>query len=177
VGQPRCREAAAHTGGHGGNLTRATDGSNWCDGAAGIWISRLGASRIIGVRDINYDLEAAINFVLHSPLVGVDDVCCANFGKLEFLFSAARVLRREDFLRCSMRGLGQLIEIRNRAGFKFRVGSAEMNPGFFTAVAGIGDHMLRFVFPNDLPSVFVHGLDFTCRRLSTVPKSHTLDVG
>jgi lantibiotic modifying enzyme len=61
----------------------------WCHGAAGIGLARLAALAVLDDREILAEIEAALKATRAAPTFFVDRVCRGNFGRIDFLLTAA----------------------------------------------------------------------------------------
>ncbi|MEM1360802.1 MAG: type 2 lanthipeptide synthetase LanM family protein [Pseudomonadota bacterium] len=128
----------------------------WCYGATGIGMARLGSLDWLDTAEIRRDVEAAIDCTEAMPNVAVDQLCCGNFGRLEFLTVAGRRLGREGLIEVSRARAAKLVEDAQDAGsFDFLLGNDKVNPGFHQGLAGIGYFLLRLDHPEILPSVLL----------------------
>lgn len=137
--------------------------SNWCNGTAGIALARLAALDVIDDDDVRVDIETALS----SPPLLKDTYCCGEFGRVEMLALASRVLRRPE--------LQQRAEELARGCIRrapepywcdaLRLGDALANwdtdcaprpriPGLFVGLSGVGYGLLRLANPT-LPSPLI----------------------
>lgn len=128
----------------------------WCHGATGIGLARLGGLDVREDRAIHKDIEVAINATVEVPIRTIDDLCCGNFGRLEFLFTAGKHLGRDELVAVALDRAAQLVAKAQESGtFQWRPGSKGHNSGFFTGMAGVGYELLRLTHPETLPSVLL----------------------
>jgi type 2 lantibiotic biosynthesis protein LanM len=128
----------------------------WCHGASGIGLARLGGREILTDDQIERDIDVAIRVTREMPRVALDHLCCGNFGRLEFLFTAGRRLNQSDLMALARaRAHETVAHARKAGGFNWRVGNDRYNPGFFTGLSGVGYTLLRFAHPDVLPSVML----------------------
>jgi len=129
----------------------------WCHGAAGICIARIGMLKYGGeAHDGKHEVEHAIETVRDTALSDVDTLCCGNMGRVEALIEVAKALGRADLLKHA-RQMAQVVLIRanRRKGFGWVVGGDSDNIGFFTGAAGLGYSLLRCAHPDDLPCILM----------------------
>jgi type 2 lantibiotic biosynthesis protein LanM len=128
----------------------------WCHGAAGIGLARLGCLDLIDDKLIMGEIEAALSSTLAARPKDIDFLCCGNFGRLDFLLAAGLRLERPDLVACARTRATERVEQATARG-QFIWGGADdrMNPGFFQGVSGIGYELLRLTTPQALPSVLL----------------------
>jgi type 2 lantibiotic biosynthesis protein LanM len=123
--------------------------SSWCHGAPGIGLVRLSVMAA-GSGDFRADVERAIAVTLNTGVTGPAQICCGAMGRLEFLRSAAEALCLAGLAaqcRIWSVSVAEAADVRNQ---RLRQ-SAELTPGLFRGVAGVGYQLLREVA--DLPSL------------------------
>ena len=127
----------------------------WCNGATGIGLARLAGLDVLDTPRIRDDIDTAVATTMRHGLDGGDHLCCGNFGRIEFLKSAAEKLRRPE-LGVSADGMaGNLLARANQGGaFRMfeRLAFGMYSPGFFQGAAGIGYQLLRLAHPDRFPS-------------------------
>lgn len=127
----------------------------WCHGATGIGMGRLGGLDVLGGAGIMDDIETAISQTADNAR-GFDHLCCGNFGRLEFLFTAGQRLGRDDLTALALQRAHEVVAHAKEAGsFRWVAGDDHHNPGFFTGLSGAGYTLLRFTHPDVLPSVLL----------------------
>ena len=62
--------------------------AQWCHGAAGIGLGRLGGLTVLDSSAVRRDLEVALATTLDCDWHGVDHLCCGNLGRIELLLEA-----------------------------------------------------------------------------------------
>jgi type 2 lantibiotic biosynthesis protein LanM len=130
----------------------------WCHGAPGIGLARIGAARRGGGLDAKL-LTADIGNALAGAESGwpgqVDTLCCGTLGSIEFFCEAAGALGRDDLADEAARRLARLLEASSAAGdFRWNSGDRRFNLGLFRGLAGVGYTALRRVEPA-LPNVLI----------------------
>ena len=129
--------------------------NNWCHGSAGIGMARVGGIDILNTNEIQEDIKAAINNVKQSRISYVDNLCCGNFGSVEFLLTTAQKLSQPQLLDLAMKRAAQIVTLAQHRG-DFSYGqSIVYKPGFFQGASGIGYQLLRLAYPDQLPSVLL----------------------
>ncbi|NMG05527.1 type 2 lanthipeptide synthetase LanM family protein [Brasilonema sp. UFV-L1] len=125
--------------------------TNWCHGATGIGLARLGSLAILDTSEIRQDIETALTTTQHFGISGVDHLCCGNFGRIEFLLQAACQLSRPRLLDEAQKKASLLV-----SRFEKTDSFADVyDPSFFRGIAGIGYELLRLAEPKLLPSVLL----------------------
>lgn len=136
--------------------TRTVYACQWCHGAPGIGLARIGALEVLDNACGRSYIEAAIGTTAEGPELAVDHLCCGNFGRLEVLLVAGRRLGRSDLVREAQCRADDLVtRAENGRGFRCSAGLDEFSPGFFTGLSGIGYELLRITHPEVLPSVLL----------------------
>ena len=129
--------------------------TNYCHGAPGIGLARLGD---LDTPDMRRDVEAALTTTTAQPLDGLDFVCCGNFGRIELLLAAGQRLNRSELMALARQQAARLLARRDQAGgFRLFEGLPPrvVNPGLFRGSAGIGYELLRLSAPDRWPNLWV----------------------
>jgi len=142
---------------------RSADGpccaTNWCVGAAGIALARLGTlSTALECEVLREDLLHSLQAISGSWLAPVDYVCCGNMGRAEVLHHAFLSLGEVE-LRGNAESLAAQVVQRagSGAGFRWRRKMEEglFDPSFFTGAAGLGYALLRLSCAERLPCILL----------------------
>ncbi|WP_196592550.1 type 2 lanthipeptide synthetase LanM [Pectinatus sottacetonis] len=121
----------------------------WCNGAAGILITRLEALNLINKELINADINRAINIIINMPSKN-NSLCCGTLGKVDVLLSASKKLLRPDLATTAF----TLLEKENALFFSNNIfTNKNANYTFFQGIPGIVYTLLRFKNINTIPSV------------------------
>lgn len=132
--------------------------TGWCHGTSGIGLACLGSLPILNTDDIHQQIEVALQITQKSGLLAVDNLCCGNFGHIEFLLVAALQLSRPEFLEIAQKQATWVVNRAEQFG-SFRLLPnlpAELHhPGFFQGTSGIGYQLLRLAHPDLLPCVLL----------------------
>jgi len=127
----------------------------WCHGAPGIGLARIAGLDVLDTAEIRQNIEFSINTTKQYKLTNLDNVCCGNLGRIEFLFYAGQKLARPQLIDIAEQQTAQVFANaaqRNHFGYGL---SLTFHPGFFKGVSGIGYECLRLAYPNQLPSVLL----------------------
>lgn len=132
----------------------------WCHGAGGVGLGRLGMYRFAnGSQDpqLLSEIDTAIGTVAGAWPARFDSICCGNLGNIELLAEAAYLgiggVGVRDLAAQQMQGL---LDAAARAGeYAWFVGGNSENLGFFQGMAGAGYTLLRQAAPGLLPNVLI----------------------
>lgn len=141
----------------------------WCHGAPGIGLARLGMRRFGAARSsgrnadaarIGSDIRNAVAGVEHAAAGAVDTLCCGSLGRIEFLCEAASTLERGDLRTLAARRLSSVLQQAADAGdYRWNSGRRQFNLGLFRGLSGIGYTALRQASALDgrasLPNVLI----------------------
>ncbi len=130
----------------------------WCRGAPGIGLARLGGLRALDDVRVREDVEISLRGTQRVGVDGVDHPCCGNMGRAELLLSAGEILARCDLVGAAREVAWRtVVRAEDAGGFVLhpmlprRVDS----PGFFQGTAGVGYGLLRVARPELLPAVLL----------------------
>jgi type 2 lantibiotic biosynthesis protein LanM len=134
--------------------------TTWCHGAPGIALARLGSLKLLDSEEIRQELDVALDTTRQALVASnaVDHLCCGTLGRAETLFKAGQVLSRQTLTESALKIATGLVErAEQRGSYRLFAGlSADIDyPGFFQGVSGIGYELLRFAYPDMLPSVLL----------------------
>lgn len=139
---------------------RVEDGASafpvqWCHGAGGIGISRIGMARAGITSDrIGTDVEKAAEAVSVAGPLQLDTLCCGNSGSVEFLTEASTFLSDRKLRGTRDQILSNLISRVDALDLK--KSNEQWAPlGFFTGLSGIGYTLLRQTESSTLPNVLL----------------------
>lgn len=143
------------------DLRAADDGPHWpcqwCHGAGGIGLARLGIKRFgdIGT-DVSADIAAAVATTARLWPSPIDTLCCGNLGNIELLAEAARAFGEDGLARQASGRVHGIVDAATRAGvFGWNAGTDDENLGLFRGLAGVGYSLLRRVAPDVAPNVLI----------------------
>jgi type 2 lantibiotic biosynthesis protein LanM len=130
--------------------------SQWCHGACGIGLARVGMSKCRGEHSaLLADVRNALAGVERVWPGYVDTLCCGTLGNIEFLFEAADVIGRSELRELALGRLMLVLETaRANRDYRWNIGHSRYNLGLFRGLAGVGYTCLRRVH-DALPNVLV----------------------
>ena len=130
--------------------------NSWCHGAAGIGMARIAELDILPADTVQTDIEAAIATNQEYPLERIDQLCCGNLGRMEFLLNAAQKLDRPDLKAIALQRTSKIVARATAKGkFGLNWETGPYDPSFFQGSSGVGYQLLRMAYPDLLPSVLV----------------------
>ncbi len=132
--------------------------SQWCHGAVGIGLARLGMRKLGGTwpDDIDIDIDRALAAAERGWPGHADTLCCGALGSVELVREAGKVLGRGDLQQLASRRLSAVLQtkaIADRYRWSAEV-SSRFNVGLFRGLAGVGYTCLREV-DDSLPNVLI----------------------
>jgi type 2 lantibiotic biosynthesis protein LanM len=130
----------------------------WCHGAAGIGLARLGSFEVLNTPEVDREIEIALATTQRYALQAIDHLCCGNLGRVEVLLVAARRYSRLDWERLALQNATNVVtRAKHSGGYQLfpNLPTSAFNPGFFSGTAGIGYQLLRLARPEQLPSVLL----------------------
>ncbi|WP_153505739.1 type 2 lanthipeptide synthetase LanM family protein [Cumulibacter manganitolerans] len=132
--------------------------ANWCHGAPGIGLARLGTLKALGAELSNEDLVAAVRTTMRLDLDGPDHLCCGNLGRAELLLTAGQYLGERSLVDEATRRAVAVVQRASATG-SFALHSSLPQrvhmPGFFMGLSGIGYALLRTAAPEVVPSALM----------------------
>ncbi len=129
----------------------------WCHGAPGIGLARLGIARTgtVDAQIAATDIGHAIEGVAQGRAAAVDTLCCGMLGTVEFFCEAADGLKRGDLREIAAQRLMDVVERAASTGdYRWNSGKRQFNLGLFRGLAGVGYTLLRRV-DRSLPNVLI----------------------
>ena len=130
----------------------------WCHGAPGIGLARVGGLGVLDTGQVREDIDLAVQTTLDFGVQGVDHPCCGNMGRAELLLSAGQRLARPELEEAARANAWRVVSRAERTGgfvLHPMLPRQVDNPGFFQGTAGIGYELLRMARPDLLPSVLL----------------------
>jgi lantibiotic modifying enzyme len=129
----------------------------WCHGAAGIALARLGSRSIAPAPALDEEIAIALHTTRRRGLSAVDHLCCGNAGRIEALWVGAQRMGRREWHDAALELASRMRARARRAGTYQLFPNLPcdvFNPGLFRGAAGIGYQWLRLAAP-ELPSVLL----------------------
>jgi lantibiotic modifying enzyme len=136
----------------------------WCHGAPGIGLARVGMERFgmpkSGAALLATDIRNAAIGVERASPGAVDTLCCGILGRIEFLCEAAGTLDRGDLRELAARRLLTVLQRAAATGdYRWNSGKRQFNLGLFRGLSGVGYTLLRQALAlegdNSLPNVLI----------------------
>ena len=131
--------------------------SQWCHGAVGIGLARLGMTKraAVPVDTVTTDIDDALDGATRGWPGHVDTLCCGTLGSIELCREAGRVLNRTELVELASRRLHTVLRTNEAAGdYRWNVGARRFNVGLFRGLAGVGYACLREV-DDVIPNVLI----------------------
>jgi lantibiotic modifying enzyme len=130
--------------------------NTWCNGAAGIGLSRIASWAALGKVDDDLLREAytALSATLRNfDKLGNDSLCHGRAGNAELLLRIAK-LRDEPYLQmeANVQAQAQWRNFEKTRHWICGTGGSEVVPDLMSGLAGIGMHFLRLAYPEQIPS-------------------------
>ena len=132
--------------------------SQWCHGAVGIGLARLGMSKLGSSWGdaVRADIDRALTGASRGWPGHADTLCCGALGSVELAREAGKVLGRGDLQELSSLRLSAVLHSKSSAG-SYRWGatvSSRFNVGLFRGLAGVGYTCLREL-DDSLPNLLI----------------------
>ena len=138
----------------------------WCHGAPGIGLARLGMQRFGGkaaklsAEPLATDIRNAAIGVERASSGALDTLCCGALGRIEFICEAAGALDRADLRELAARRLSAVLQQAAATGdYRWNSGKRQFNLGLFRGLSGVGYTLLRQATALDsgasLPNVLI----------------------
>ncbi len=129
----------------------------WCYGAAGVGLARLGSLEILKTITIEEEIQIALETTQKQGVQAIDHLCCGNLGLAEVLLVGAKLCDRSEWRQAALQKASAVVARAKQSGaYQLfpNLPNSVFNPGFFQGTAGIGYELLRLA-NNDLPSVLL----------------------
>ncbi|HZT26095.1 MAG TPA: type 2 lanthipeptide synthetase LanM family protein [Pseudolabrys sp.] len=129
----------------------------WCHGASGIGLARLGVRRRgqIEAVTVSADVHSAVEGATRAWPGTVDTLCCGTLGSIEFLCEAGAALGRADLRALAAQRLAAVLNTAAAKGdYRWNSGQRRFNLGLFRGLAGVGYTALRLADAG-LPNVLI----------------------
>ena len=131
--------------------------SQWCHGAVGIGLARLGMTKRAAAEPdtVLADIDDALSGATRGWPGHVDTLCCGTLGSIELCREAGRVLNRNELVELASRRLLAVLRTKAATGdYRWNVGTTRFNVGLFRGLAGVGYTCLREV-DDSIPNVLI----------------------
>ena len=130
--------------------------NSWCHGAVGIGMARVAELNILPADTIQSDIDVAIKTTKEYQTERIDQLCCGNLGRVEFLLNAAQKLDRPDLKAIALQRTSQVVARATTKGkFGLNWETGPYDPSFFQGSSGVGYQLLRMAYPDLLPSILM----------------------
>ncbi len=129
----------------------------WCHGAIGIGIARLGIKNAWKAyrEDVDTDINNALETASKHWPNATDSLCCGTLGSVEFIGDSGKILGRDDLIAlANNRFISLISEANKNGGYTYLTKNADFNLGLFRGEAGVGYTALRRLDSN-LPNVLL----------------------
>jgi lantibiotic modifying enzyme len=131
--------------------------SQWCHGAVGIGLARLGMTKRAAAEPdtVLGDINDALSGATRGWPGHVDTLCCGTLGSIELCREAGRALNRAELVELAARRLIAVLRTEAATGdYRWNVGARRFNVGLFRGLAGVGYTCLREV-DESIPNVLI----------------------
>lgn len=130
----------------------------WCYGASGIGLGRLGCLRLVEDSEIEREIAMALETTWKHRLQIGDHLCCGNFGRIDLFVTAAQRLAQPHWHNLAVQNASNVIgKAKQDGGYQLdfnALSHGAFNISFFRGISGIGYELLRLARP-DLPSALL----------------------
>ncbi|HSS77278.1 MAG TPA: type 2 lanthipeptide synthetase LanM family protein [Thermoanaerobaculia bacterium] len=127
----------------------------WCHGAPGIGLGRIGTLPYLDDSEMLEEIRAAVRSTLAAGFGFNQSLCHGDFGNLELLWKAGRVLGDAELTAEASRLAARILKSIEDNGPRCGASVRTDVPGFMTGLAGIGYGLLRAAGPDRVPSVLL----------------------
>lgn len=128
----------------------------WCNGAAGIGLSRIASWANLGKTDddILSDAYMALNTTLRNfQTLGNDSLCHGKAGNAELLLRFSLLKNEPSFqMEANVQAQAQWHNFEKARYWTCGTGGNDVSPDLMLGLAGIGMHFLRLAYPLRVPS-------------------------
>jgi type 2 lantibiotic biosynthesis protein LanM len=132
--------------------------TSWCHGASGRGLALIRAMTILGENKFMGELNDEISKVEKSDIQFLDQLCCGNMGRIEFLLEASIFLNDSKLKYKSIEFARYIISRAKHNGSYYLFQNLPLGlrpPNLFQGLSGIGYGFLRLHNPNDISSVLL----------------------
>lgn len=149
-----------------GAVRHVPGGADWCCGRLGIALAQIHCLRLgrTGTSNVSTcaqkEITAALDTIGRAEISPVDRVCCGNFGRVDGLLEASRLLGQHRYHQSAGSVAAHTLARADINGafalFEGNQGKDFIHPGFYRGLSGIGYALLRLAQPK-LPCVWSGG--------------------
>ncbi|MDP7034367.1 MAG: lanthionine synthetase LanC family protein, partial [Planctomycetota bacterium] len=131
--------------------------SQWCHGATGIGLARLGMLDHFEDDQILEEIQIACEKTVQIPFREMrrDSVCCGHAGNLDLFLVGAKKLQQPELTRIARSRAGTFLAAAKKNGIYQTLLPGFKEPSFFQGLSGIGYQLLRIHSPDRIPSVLL----------------------
>jgi lantibiotic modifying enzyme len=131
--------------------------TTWCHGAPGIALARIGGLGAISDREVRAEIDVALEITGRFGVGSLDHLCCGNMGRVDAFLTAGRRFGNLEHKRAAAMRLVKVLErYLDTGGLGLCLPGTDgpdVVHGFFQGYSGIGYQLLRFAYPDQIPSV------------------------
>lgn len=128
----------------------------WCNGAAGIGLSRIASWAVLGKNDDALLREARLALAAtlrNFHKLGNDTLCHGKAGNAELLLRFARLKEEPAFqMEANVQAQAQWRNFEKARNWIFGGVGVDVFPGLMIGLSGLGMHFLRLAYPDQVPS-------------------------
>lgn len=133
---------------------------SWCNGGLGVGMSRLELLKNnLLTNSVKKDINNSINKVVDTQEHYLDTVCCGNGGRIDFMLELKKLNLNDKKTDTYLKNIISKVIDRYKKCNDFRYFSnfdtEELNVGFFQGLSGIGYELIRYLNPQDFPSILL----------------------
>jgi len=141
----------------------------WCYGAAGIGLSCLDLLKYVDDVHIRQEIESALRTTMKHGFGRNHCLCHGDYGNLETLLTAARILDEPDYRLKVEQLSAMLLASGESQGWISGVPFGVETPGLMTGLAGTGYVLLRLAEPLQVPAVLLLAPPHVSKRFYDKP--------
>lgn len=125
----------------------------WCHGAPGIGLARLAMAEQLDSSVIQADIERALAATRSHGFHDNHSLCHGVLGNLELLLQVGLAQSNAQLIEEVNEVVSQAVSAAQTSGWKTGLMFNLETPGFMVGLSGIGYQLLRFAYPDKVPSV------------------------
>lgn len=122
----------------------------WCHGAAGIALARVGCAQLAPDAELQREIDGALTVTSALALGAIDHVCCGNAGRIEAMLAGSRHTGNAALAALALSRASSMVQrARSHGGYRSfgNLPATVWNPGLFQGTSGIGFLLLRLHTP------------------------------